>query len=152
MKLHELFEQPECYLQESVKRDMEQVRKDYQRWKKLVNMPSSTLEKFLDTKEGREAGLSRKEAKAAGGIRTGRSSAHAILRMRQKPFSEWTSADINWLYRQISFISRMSGMQGPLFKEDKHGKRIPTRKLTSLWVWGHSPPGHSPGKYGIFRD
>ena len=130
---------------------MEQVRKDYQRWRQLVNMSSSTLEKFLDTKEGREAGLTRKEAKKAGGIKTGRSSAHAILRMRAKPFSEWTSADVNWMYRQISFISRMSGMQGPLYKEDKNGKRIPTRKLTSLWVWGNIPDGHSPGKYGVFK-
>jgi hypothetical protein len=114
-------------------------------------MPSSTLEKFLGTDEGKKAGLSPKEAKRAGGIKTGRGSARAILRMRSKPLSDWSTEDINWLYRQISFISRMSGVEGPLYKTDKDGKRIPTRKLTSLWVWGHVPPGHSPGKYGIFR-
>jgi uncharacterized protein YktA (UPF0223 family) len=133
------------------KRDPEKLRDDYKRWRKLVNMPSSTLEKFLDTDEGKKAGLSPKEAKKAGGIKTGRGSARAILRMRSKPFSEWSTEDINWLYRQISFISRMSGVEGPLYKTDKDGKRIPTRKLTSLWVWGHVPPGHSPGKYGVFR-
>ena len=133
------------------KRDMEQVRKDYRRWRQLVNMPSATLRKFLGTTEGKEAGLSPKEAKKAGGIKTGRGSARAILRMREKPFSEWTSDDIGWMYRQISFVSRMSGNQGPMYKVDKDGKKIPTRKLTSLWVWGNVPPGHAPGKYGVFR-
>lgn len=133
------------------KRDPAQVRQDYKRWRKLVNMPSSTLEKFLGTDEGKKAGLSPKEAKKAGGIKTGRGSARAILRMRSKPLSEWTTEDVNWMYRQISFVSRMSGVDGPMYKTNKDGKRIPTRKLTSLWIWGHQPPGHSPGKYGIFR-
>jgi hypothetical protein len=137
-------------LQES-KRDMAQVRKDYARWRKLVNMPTDTLKMFLGTSEGKEAGLSPKEAKKAGGIKTGRGSARAILRMREKPFSEWTSEDINWMYRQISFVSRMSGVDGPLFKLNKDGKKIPTRKLTSLWVWGNMTPGHSTGKYNVFK-
>jgi hypothetical protein len=133
------------------KRDPDKVKEDYRRWRKLVNMPSSTLEKFLDTSEGKKAGLSQKEAKKAGGIKTGRGSARAILRMRSKPFSEWSTEDINWMYRQISFVSRMSGNDGPMFKLDKEGNKIPTRKLTSLWVWGHVPTGHAPGKYGVFK-
>lgn len=132
-------------------RDMDKAREDYSRWKQLVNMPTATLEKFLDTREGQEAGLSRKEAAEAGGIKTGRDSARAILRMREKPFTEWSSGDIDWMYRQISFISRMSGMQGPLYKTDAQGKKIPTRKLTSLWIWGNVPTGHSPGNYNIFK-
>ena len=123
------------------KRDPEKVREDYRRWRKLVNMPSSTLKKFLETDEGKKAGLSPKEAKSAGGIKTGRGSARAILRMRGKPLSDWSTEDINWLYRQISFISRMSGVEGPMYKTDKEGNKIPTRKLTSLLVWGHAPPG-----------
>lgn len=133
------------------KRDPMKVKEDYRRWRKLVNMPSSTLEKFLDTDEGKKAGLSRKEAKRAGGIKTGRGSARAILKMRNTPFSEWSTEQINWMYRQISFVSRMSGNEGPMYKTDKDGNKIPTRKLTSLWVWGNSPAGHSPSKYGVFR-
>ena len=133
------------------KRDEAYIKEAYRRWRKLVNMPTSTLEKFLATKEGREAGLTRKEAAKAGGIKTGHQSARAILRMRDKPFSEWSTEDINWMFRQISFVSRMTGLEGPLFKETKDGKKIPTRKLTSLWIWGHSPTGHSPAKYGIFK-
>jgi hypothetical protein len=123
------------------KRDMDQVRKDYKRWRQLVNLPSSTLEKFLDSKEGREAGLTPKEAKKAGGIKTGRGSARAILRMRSKPLSQWSTEEINWMYRQISFVSRMSGVDGPMYKTNKDGKKIPTRKLTSLLVWGNKPTG-----------
>ncbi len=149
MKVTELFENQSPLLE--AKRDPDKVKEDYRRWRKLVNMPSSTLEKFLDTHEGKNAGLTKKEAKKAGGIKTGRGSARAILRMRSKPFSEWTTEDINWMYRQISFVSRMSGNDGPMFKTDKEGKKIPTRKLTSLWVWGHVPTGHPPGKYGVFK-
>jgi hypothetical protein len=130
------------------KRDPAKVKADYARWRKLVNMPTSTLKKFLGTEEGREAGISQKDAKKAG-IKSGRGSARAIIRMREKPFSEWTTEDVNWMYRQISFVSRMTGVDGPLFKVNKDGKKIPTRKLTSLWVWGHVPTGHPPGKYGV---
>jgi hypothetical protein len=133
------------------KRDPIKVKEDYRRWRQLVNMPSSTLEKFLDTDEGRKAGLSRKDAKKAGGIKTGRGSARAILKMRSTPFSQWSTEQINWMYRQISFVSRMSGNEGPLFKINSEGRKIPTRKLTSLWIWGHSPGGHTPSKYGVFR-
>lgn len=148
MKVTELFENQSPLLE--AKRDPDKVKEDYRRWRKLVNMPSSTLEKFLETDEGKKAGLSPKEAKKAGGIKTGRGSARAILRMRSKPLSDWSTGDINWMYRQISFISRMTGNDGPMFK-DKDGKKIPTRKLTSLWVWGHIPSSHSPAKYGVFK-
>lgn len=150
MRVHELFESNITPLSEG-KRDPVKVKEDYRRWRKLVNMPSKTLEKFLDSRTGKEAGLSPKEAKEAGGIKTGRSSARAILRMRSKSFAEWTTEDINWMYRQLSFVSRMSGNAGPLYKVDKNGKRVPTRKLTSLWVWGNIPSGHTPGKYGVFQ-
>lgn len=120
----------------------------YAKWKKLVNMPSPTLRKFLSSKEGKEAGLSPKKARELG-IGTGHQSAQAILRMREKPLSAWTASDISWMNRQISFVSRMSGNSGPMFKVDKDGKKVPTRKLTSLWLWGSSPPGHPPSRYGI---
>ncbi len=134
------------------KRDDKQVRKDYIRWKQLVNMPTKTLRRFLGSEEGKTAGLTRKEAKKAGGIKTGRSSGYAILRMREKPFAEWTSEDVNWMYRQISFISRMRGVEGAWSTRNKDGKLIPSRKLKSLWVWGHIPKGHPPGKYRVLSE
>lgn len=133
---------------EKVTEDDAELKEKYQRWKKLVNMPSPTLQKFIDSDTGKDAGLSRQEASSLG-IKSGRDSARAILRMRAKPFSEWTADDIKWMNRQISFVSRMTGNQGPMFQM-KDGKKVPTRKLTSLWIWGNVPAGHSPGTYRIF--
>ena len=110
-------------------------KEKYAKWKKLVNMSASEIEKFMDTQLGKEAGLSRKEAREAGGIKTGRDSARAIIRMKRTPVEDWSPNDWQWASRQISFISRMRGNIGKL--RDEEGK--PTRKLTSLLIWGHNP-------------
>jgi len=114
----------------------------YKKWKELVNMSSGELEKFLDSDLGQNAGLSRKEA-SEHKIGRGRDSARAILRMRETPVSEWNATDWSWAKRQISFVSRMSGNEGPLLDD----KGRPTRKLLSLWVWGNIPNGIKPTKY-----
>lgn len=117
----------------------ERNRRDYQRWRKLVNMSPKQIQAFLDSQDGKKAGLSRKEASTAGAgggrITSGRDSARAIIRMKSKPFSEWDANDIRWMRKQINFISRMTGNPGKL--RDEHGR--PTRKLLSLKVWGHNP-------------
>jgi hypothetical protein len=111
----------------------------YAEWNKLVNMSAKEIEAFLDSEDGKDAGLSRKESSNAGSkgnkIKSGRDSARAIIRMLEKPKSEWSDNDWKWAKRQISFISRMKGVDGPL--RDKDGK--PTRKLLALKVWGHNP-------------
>lgn len=106
----------------------------YKEWKSLVNMSASELQTFVNSKEGKEAGLSRAKASELG-ISSGRDSARAILRMKQKPFSEWNDDDKKWMQKQINFIKRMSGNKGDLF-DDKGNK---TRKHTSLLIWGHNP-------------
>jgi hypothetical protein len=114
-------------------------RKDYKRWRQLVNMGPREIQAFLDSQDGKKAGLSRKEAATAGAgggrITSGRDSARAIIRMKSKPFAEWDENDKRWMRKQISFISRMRGNPGKLY--DEHGR--PTRKLLSLKVWGHNP-------------
>jgi hypothetical protein len=112
----------------------------YERWRSLVNMTEAQLRRFLQSKEGKEAGLSRAEASKQG-IRSGQDSARAILRMipnsktLQQAYGHWSKADWEWAKRQVSFISRMRGNAGPLY--DEQGR--PTRKLTSLLLWGHDP-------------
>jgi hypothetical protein len=106
----------------------------YKEWKTLVNMSHSELSKFIETKEGKEAGLSREEASDLG-ISSGRDSARAILRMKQKPFKKWNESDLKWMQKQINFIKRMRGNSGELF--DEEGNK--TRKHTSLLIWGHNP-------------
>jgi len=106
----------------------------YKKWKSLVNMTYNELKKFYESKEGKEAGLSSKEADNLG-IKSGRESARWIMKMKQTNKEDWTPTMWGWARRQISFISRMSGNKGPLY-DDKGNK---TRKHTSLLIWGHNP-------------
>ena len=105
----------------------------YKKWKKLINMSASEIQNFLDSEEGKKAGLTRKQA--LGPIKRGRDSGRAIIRMLNTPKDEWSTNDWEWAGRQISFISRMKGAKGPL--RDEKGER--TRKTTSLMIWGHDP-------------
>jgi len=112
----------------------EENKATYRKWKKLVNMSSSELQKFLNTKEGKDAGLSKDKANNLG-IHYGRESAKWILKMKDTNVSDWTPNMWKWANRQISFISRMKGNKGGLY--DSKGNK--TRKHTSLLVWGHNP-------------
>jgi hypothetical protein len=105
----------------------------YKKWKSLINMSSKEIQEFLDSDDGKVAGLSKKDAE--GPIKRGRDSARAIIRMLDISKDEWSDNDWDWAKRQVSFISRMSNSQGPL----KDEKGNPTRKLLSLKVWGYDP-------------
>jgi hypothetical protein len=111
----------------------------YKEWSKLVNMTSKELSDFIDSEEGQEAGLSRKEsgkAGASGGkIKSGRDSARAIVRMMGRKKDSWNDNDWEWAKRQINFINRMKGAKGDM--REKDGK--PTRKLLALKIWGYDP-------------
>lgn len=112
----------------------------YSRWKNLINMSYSELEKFYNSEEGREAGLSNKEANKLG-IDSGRESARWIMKMKNTNKSEWTPLMWKWAKKQISFVSRMKGNKGGLY--DEKGEK--TRKHTSLLIWGHNPNKKSDG-------
>jgi 16S rRNA G966 N2-methylase RsmD len=106
----------------------------YEKWKQLVNMSYSELKNFYDSEEGKIAGLTKKEADSQG-IHSGRESAKWIMKMKKTPNSEWTLPMWRWAKRQISFVSRMSGMKGELY--DEKGNK--TRKHLALLIWGHNP-------------
>lgn len=124
----------------NTKEGKELDRQTHYKWKKLVNMSKSELEKFYNSEEGKEAGLSASEAKEKG-IDSGRESARWILKMKDIPYAEWTSDMWRWAKKQISFISRMSGMKGDLY--DEKGNK--TRKHTALLIWGHDPEKYEDG-------
>ena len=111
----------------------------YKKWSKLINMGAKELQAFIDSDDGKEAGLSRKESGKAGTggkkITSGRDSARAIVRLLGKKKEDWESRDWDWANKQISFISRMKGSAGPL--RDEKGR--PTRKLLALKIWGYNP-------------
>lgn len=118
----------------NTKEGKELDRQTYNKWKSLVNMSKSELEKFYNSEEGKEAGLSASEAKELG-IDSGRESARWIMKMKDIPYTEWTSDMWRWAKKQIRFISRMSGVKGDLY-DDKGNK---TPKHTALLIWGHNP-------------
>ena len=117
-------------------------KETYAKWKSLVNMSYGEIKKFYDSKEGKEAGLSTSEANKQG-ISSGRESARMLMKMKITPKDKWTDTMWKWANKQISFISRMSGMQGELY--DEKGNK--TRKHTSLLIWGHNPKKSSSMKY-----
>lgn len=105
-------------------------------------MSYAEIKRFYDSKEGKEAGLSTKEANEQG-ISSGRESARWAMKMKDTKVSDWTPTMWKWANKQISFISRMSGNKGGLY-DDKGNK---TRKHTSLLIWGNNPKENSNMKY-----
>lgn len=112
----------------------------YERWKSLVNMSKSELQKFYNSTEGKEAGLSQSEANSLG-IDNGRTSARWIMKMKEVPYLQWSPQMWTWAKKQISFISRMKGNKGSLY--ESNGSK--TRKHTSLLIWGHNPEKYNTG-------
>lgn len=106
----------------------------YSDWRELINMSASELEKFYNSEEGKEAGLSKKEADDLG-IHSGRESAKWIMKMKKTPNKDWTPKMWEWAKRQISFVKRMKGNKGDLID----GKGNKTRKHLALLIWGHNP-------------
>lgn len=115
-----------------------QLKRDFMRWKRIINMPTKVMKALLTTKEGDLAGFSPKELKLLKQKKY-RQPFTAILRMRSLPFSEWTTEDINWMYRQLEFVERLRFRQGALKKDGEA-----TEKLITLWAWGHLPSGQRP--------
>jgi hypothetical protein len=114
----------------------------FDKWRKLVNMTYTELSRYFHSKDGQNSGLTESEAKSQG-ISSGRESAEWILKMKKTNWRKWSDDMWKWANKQISFISRMSGMQGELY--DEKGNK--TRKHTSLLIWGHNPKKSSNMKY-----
>lgn len=128
----------------------------YSRWSSLVNMTPSELKRYIDSEDGKNSGLSRSEASSAG-VSRGRDSAKAIIRMKEKAsgvnqaIEKWSTTEWEWAGRQVSFISRMKGNQGPLYTT-VDGKKVRTRKLMSLLIWGHNPKKVSKMKVKVEKN
>jgi hypothetical protein len=143
MKVYELLTE--------AKKDPEQLRADYKRWRKLINMSSSTASAFLERGEGRGTGLSKKDIKKKIDQKPHKGALRNILRMRAKPLGEWSTEEINWMYRQIAHVSKVLKNDGELYHMDGKGNPVPSAKLKSLWQWGNVPAGHLPSKYRLFE-
>jgi hypothetical protein len=113
----------------------------YKKWQSLINMSVESLENFKEkqTAAGKKdpkkyPGLRPSQAKEIG-ISSGVQSANWIIKMKRAPVKDWTPEMWKWAGKQVSFVSRMLGNQGPLRNPDG----TPTRKMLSLMIWGHRP-------------
>lgn len=124
----------------------------FREWRALINMKSTEIQRFLD-EFGSEAGLSRSAA-AAQGIKSGRESARALIRMLEKlghkkriglALEKWDRGDWRWAKRQVSFILRMRGIAADVLSRGNEpyydAKGRPKRLLLALNLWGHKPNG-----------
>ena len=135
-----LFENSDSSAKEKrEKRERDILRKDYATWKRLVNIPTKILRASLPTGRGLKTGLSEKDKKQAKNFRIANNTARAILRLRQTPLSQWKTADVNWMYRQLKYIQTFRSKDMPLKRDGK-----PTDTLKNLWAWGHIPRGIKP--------
>ena len=96
--------------------NLPEKEKIYEQWKDLVNMSKPELQKFYNSVEGKQAGLTDSEAKNLG-IDNGRTSARWIMKMKDVPFVSWTDEMWRWAKKQINFIKRMSGNRGALYNK-----------------------------------
>jgi hypothetical protein len=120
-----------------------QLKRDYVRWKRIINMPTKTMKALLTTKEGDLAGFTPKELKRLKQQKY-RQPFAAILHMRSTAVNEWTTEDINWMYRQLNFVEKLRFSQGALRKDGEA-----TEKLITLWAWGHLPGGMKSNKVDL---
>lgn len=121
-------------------------------WRTWINMSSAELKSFYDSQEGKEAGM---KQKAAGklGIDTGRESARWLMKMIPSggtwggALKNWTPEMWKWAKKQNSFNARMYGTSkrakgNPWYDEkmvDGKKKKVPTRVLLALKIWGFNP-------------
>ena len=118
----------------------EEKKELFDRWKSLVNMSVKELKAYYNSEDGLTSGLSAAEGKRLG-VRTGRQSARALLRMIPtgktftRAYNNWSAGDWEWAKHQVSFISRMKKLPGPLYRQDKSR----SKRLKALLIWGHNP-------------
>lgn len=84
-------------------------------------------------------GLTPRELKVNMHFTMPKNAAKAILRLRTMPMHQWSTSDINWMYRILSYIDGKLRVTGPLVDDGE-----PTERLKNLWAWGHVPRNMKP--------
>jgi len=141
----------------------------FEEWAKLINMKNKEIVAFMKSDWFKVSGLTPGEAKEAGirsGQNSLRAimrmrkklgltgpkdyipnGPRIIESYYEKALKNWTKSDWEWCKHQVRFNKRAGAFpynpnaeerKGPLVKEMKTYAR-PSRKLLSLWVWGHDP-------------
>lgn len=116
----------------------------WKKWRSLINMSAGEIQKFMESEDGKDAGMKQSEADKAG-IDSGKESARMLIKMipiggsYEAAEKNWTGSMWFWARKQNSFNSRMKGarkrIKGNPFEKD--GQM--TRWLKSMLTWGHDP-------------
>lgn len=95
----------------------------YKKFHKLVNMSVSELKKWAENPCSKQASLSR-------------APINRVIKLLETPKEKWGSSQVKQANRVISFISRMSGVEGGKEIKLKDGTTCPSKKVISLRNWG----------------
>lgn len=101
----------------------EKIDEVYKKFHKLVNMSVSELKKWADNPCSKQASLSR-------------APINRVIKLLETPKEKWGSSQVKQANRVISFISRMSGVEGGKEIKLKDGTTCPSKKVISLRNWG----------------
>ena len=107
----------------------EDKQETYQKFKKLVNMSASEIDRFLKTDESRKVG----QVKPGETESIGRKSGKRIIKILTKPKKDLTEDDYHHMKKVISYISRHLAQGGPAKDKEHSAWRY------SLKNWGHDP-------------
>jgi hypothetical protein len=100
----------------------------YQEFNNLVNMSPSDLEKWLESEESKEVGITKGDAQES----QGRKSAKKIIGIKRKHKADLSEEDYDHMSKVVSYIKRHLAQ-----RPDKDIKETPWRY--SLKNWGHEP-------------
>lgn len=136
MLVSELFESRE----KEKKLDNKQLRKDYIKWKRLINMPTPLVKAMIQDKTVTRT-MSAGELRKKYGFTIPNNMAKAILKMRNIPFKNWSTVEMNWMHRMLRYILAKTSNTRPFVTDGKA-----TDKLKDLWSYGHIPNNFKPGR------
>lgn len=98
----------------------------YKKFKKMINMSASELEKWLATKEAKNTGLDSGDGEAIG-----HKSGKMIVKILRKKKADLTEKDYHEMHRVISYISRHTAQR-------PEGNVEETKWNYSLKNWGYN--------------
>ena len=103
--------------------NQDKIDEVYKKFHDLVNMSVSELKKWAENPCSKKASLSR-------------APINRVIKLLETPKEKWGASQVRQANRVISFISRMSGVEGGKEIKLPDGTVCPSKKVISLRNWG----------------